>query len=66
MIDLRWAPVIAICMFLGVGLFAKFGGITFGDRCTEAGFAGSAHEACVLRLKNHGVMYEENIPKEHE
>lgn len=34
---------------------------SFGNRCSEAGFRGATHEACISRLANGGTVYLENM-----
>lgn len=34
---------------------------SFGVRCKKAGYAGAEHEACVIRLKDGGTVYLENM-----
>lgn len=46
-----------------IGLSPVFIGLSnsFGNRCKKAGYVGAEHEACVIRLKEGGTVYLENM-----
>lgn len=53
--------VVVMAVFAGIIVAVFATGSTFDQRCSRAGYAGAAHERCVLRLYDGGPVYEENI-----
>lgn len=49
-----------VIIILGVILLI-FNPVSFGNRCSKAGFEKAEHEACVIRLYRGGTVYLKNM-----